>query len=220
MRSRHADAFNHDDEAAGYDADVRNEADPVRAGYDALLGWVAAQAGTGAGRRVLDLGAGTGNLTARLDPSAAVVCVDVSAEMLRRAREKLAGRPHVRFERADLLEFFDRFPDDAFDAIVSTYAIHHLTGDEKQALFTRIASRLPPGGRAVFGDLMFESASAREAILVDYRARGRSELARDAEAEFFWNLATDRPALEQAGFVCQTRRYSELSWGVAATRSD
>ena len=35
MRSLYADKFNHDADAAGYDADVRNESDPIRAGYAA-----------------------------------------------------------------------------------------------------------------------------------------------------------------------------------------
>jgi hypothetical protein len=49
VRSRNADRFNHDEDAAGYDRDVLNEADPIRAGYDALLDWVAAGAAAGSG---------------------------------------------------------------------------------------------------------------------------------------------------------------------------
>jgi hypothetical protein len=41
MRSKYADYFNHDADAAGYDQDVQNERDPIRAGYRAVLRWVA-----------------------------------------------------------------------------------------------------------------------------------------------------------------------------------
>ena len=40
MRSTHADLFNHDDDAAGYDVEVGDESDPLRAGYGALLDWI------------------------------------------------------------------------------------------------------------------------------------------------------------------------------------
>ena len=62
MRSRHADRFSHDEEAAGYDRDVLDEADPIRTGYDALLDWVAKSAEPAPESRVLELGSGTGNL--------------------------------------------------------------------------------------------------------------------------------------------------------------
>ena len=58
MKSEFADKFNHDEDAPDYDQDVRNEADPIRAGYDALLNWVAAQTGTARSGRILELGSG------------------------------------------------------------------------------------------------------------------------------------------------------------------
>jgi protein-L-isoaspartate O-methyltransferase len=66
MRSANADIFNHDTEAAGYDHEVRNEADPIRAGYQEVLGWVVQQAQIFPTSRVLELGSGTGNLSALL----------------------------------------------------------------------------------------------------------------------------------------------------------
>ena len=90
MRSRHADYFNHDEDAPGYDADVADESSPIRAGYAAVLGWVIERAGIGAGSRVLDLGAGTGNLSGRIAACGELVCVDVSGKMSALAAPKLA----------------------------------------------------------------------------------------------------------------------------------
>ncbi len=215
MRSRFADHFNHDDQAAGYDADVRNQADPIRTGYDALLAWVAARAlpDGNADACVLDLGASTGNLGLRLPAVRELVCVDVSAEMRRIGAEKLAGRPGVRWVAADLLEFFDG-PAGPFDAVVSTYAIHHLTEDEKGWLFERIHAALAPGGRAVFGDLMFADAAERARVLAAYRASGRADLADEIEEEFFWDVTAALGRLEALGLEVATQRFSELSWGV------
>jgi cyclopropane fatty-acyl-phospholipid synthase-like methyltransferase len=62
-RSANADIFNHDAEAARYDNDVRNEADPIRTGYQDVLRWVVQQAHITPSSRVLELGSGTGNLS-------------------------------------------------------------------------------------------------------------------------------------------------------------
>lgn len=214
-RSRHAEDFNHDEEAAGYDADVRNEEDPIRAGYAELLDWLAVEAGVTPASSVLELGSGTGNLSARLGPARETVCVDVSEEMMLVAREKLAGRSDVTWVRKDLLEYFDT-PGPSFDVVVSSYAIHHLTDDEKQALFARVAARLNDGGRVSFGDLMFESPEERGRILAGYReTRHRGHLPDGIEEEFFWDVARSQRELRELGFDLKTKRFSELSWGMS-----
>jgi len=63
MRSRYGEVYNHDDEADGYDLEVRNEKDPIRAAYDDVLRWVAQEARVISTSRVLELGSGTGNLS-------------------------------------------------------------------------------------------------------------------------------------------------------------
>jgi putative AdoMet-dependent methyltransferase len=224
MRSQFVDKFNHDLDAAGYDAEVRDESDPIRAGYDATLRWVAARADVGHSDRVLDLGSGTGNLTALLLPAREVVCVDVSQEMSAIARQKLAAVPDagstaLTWVQADLLEAMGRVGG-SFDVVASTYAVHHLTEDEKAELFAEIRERLRPGGRAVFGDLAFESTAARSDLLAALRAAGDPgsvELADTIEDEFLWDLERATAELRRLGFSLRVRRFSELSWGVAAT---
>ncbi|MDX1384587.1 MAG: class I SAM-dependent methyltransferase, partial [Thermoanaerobaculia bacterium] len=188
MRSRHADRFNHDEDAPGYDADVADEGNPIRAGYSALLDWVVSRAEVGPEDAVLELGTGTGNLTRALGPARRTLCVDVSSEMLALAREKLADRSDVDFLEADLLEAFESI-EESFDVVVSTYAIHHLTPGERAVMFREVAGVLRPGGRAVFGDLMFADADHRRRYLAGLRSEGDDELADEIEDEFFWDLA-------------------------------
>lgn len=217
MRSRYVDEFNHDEDAPGYDADVRNEADPIRAGYAALLPWVAANAAVDVESTILELGSGTGNLTRQLATARKVICVDVSAEMTRIARGKLGGQGNAEWVACDFLEYFDQ-PGPVLDACVSTYSIHHLTPEERGSLFRRIAERMRPDGRLAVGDLMFESPAARGEILAQYARTGRSELAEGIEEEFFWNLEDDLRVLCDCGFAVEAKRFSELSWGVAGKR--
>ncbi len=198
--------MNHDRQAATYDRNVADESHPIRAGYAACLDWVASHVAPG--DRVLDLGSGTGNLGLRLPPCR-LTCVDVSHEMTRIARAKLA-RP-AEWVQADLLSYLDE-PRGPFDAVVSTYAIHHLPDREKEILFGRIRAALAPAGRAVLGDLMFEDRAARERLLAKHA--GDPSVADAIREEFFWDLASAVPALERLGFAVETRRFSDLSWGV------
>ncbi len=101
--------------------------------------------------RVLELGVGTGTLTALLletFPHATVRGIDISSKMIAASRRKL--RPwseRVELHQGDIDDFD---PAEKFDAIVSALAIHHLSHAKKRQLFRRISSALTPGG--YFGD--------------------------------------------------------------------
>jgi tRNA (cmo5U34)-methyltransferase len=104
-------------------------------------------------RRILDLGIGTGE-TARhvfdAHPQSQLTGVDASEEMLAAARAALAGRP-ASFHLARLE---GPLPAGPFELVVSALAVHHLPGEEKQALYDRIATLLAPGGRFVLADVV------------------------------------------------------------------
>jgi putative AdoMet-dependent methyltransferase len=212
MRSRHADTFNHDADAPGYDADVSIESHPVREAYAELLAWVARAAEIARTHRVLELGAGTGNLTRLLPHAERIVAVDVSEAMLAIAKSKVPAP--VAWLCADVLEFFDHTAE-RFDRIISTYAIHHLTPDEKILLFERIRDAANPHARVVLGDLMFESIRHRREAAERYRGRW-PDVAEAIETEFFWTLDDCVPAIERLGFAVSLRRFSDLSWGLQA----
>ena len=90
--------------------------------------------------------------------------------------------------------------------------------EEKKELFRRIANALTPGGKAAFGDLMFRNEIERDRILNVHRRTGREALAAEIEDEFFWLLDRRVADLENLGFDVKTRRFSALSWGIAAQK--
>ncbi len=97
--------------------------------------------------KVLDLGAGTGLMAAFIAysfPNARITMVDISNEMLERARARfeLAGE-RFRFEVSDY--GVDQIQE-KYDAIVSGLSIHHLSDDQKRSLFNRIYGALNDGG--------------------------------------------------------------------------
>lgn len=108
------------------------------------------------GRRILDLGCGTGGVTlACAARGARVVGIDRDAGMLEVARSKAAARPlagEVEWLQLGAVEIEDRFAPGSFDAAVACLLFSELT-DEEQAYVLRAAhGRLVPGGELVVAD--------------------------------------------------------------------
>ena len=95
--------------------------------------------------RILDLGAGTGILSAAIAdrvPTAQLYLLDASSDMLQQASKRLSThRSQMIVQSLD-----SDLPPGPFDAIVSALAIHHLTEAGKRSLSSRILSSLVPGG--------------------------------------------------------------------------
>lgn len=94
------------------------------------------------GERILDLGCGTGHLTARIaEAGAAVVGLDHSPEMLSQAR---TAYPQLEFVQADARDFAFERP---FDAVFSNAVLHWIRPAEQ--VVGRVRDALKPGGRLV-----------------------------------------------------------------------
>lgn len=98
-------------------------------------------------RRVLDIGTGDGRLLALLQagrPEIAGVGIDFSDVMLARAHDRFEGDEHIELVKHDLTE---PLPDlGRFNAVVSSFVIHHLEHDRKRSLYAEVFDLLEPGG--------------------------------------------------------------------------
>jgi tRNA (cmo5U34)-methyltransferase len=177
----------------------------------------------------LDLACGEGLLAEAIlerFPTATVRGLDLSQAMLARAAERLAaygGR--FQTQQFDLAATAWRQPDGAAHAIVSSLSVHHLDGEQKQALFRDLYRMLAPGGALIIADVMLAATpEAREVAAAAWDAevaRRAVELdGNTAALEFFqregWNMYRadltddiDKPSpladqlrwLAEAGFV-------------------
>ena len=101
-------------------------------------------------RRILDLGTGTGillQLVQRRFPDCRLVGIDPAPAMLEKTRRKLPSAELILGSAEEIEQ-----PEGTFDAVVSNFALHHLSHPQKQRCAEEIHRVLAPGGTLVFGD--------------------------------------------------------------------
>jgi tRNA (cmo5U34)-methyltransferase len=149
-------------------------------------------------RRILDLGTGDGRLLAlaRLArPQAAGVALDFSAVMLDAARRRFTGDPAVTVIKHDMDQPLPMLG--TFDAVISSFAIHHLVDSRKLALYGEVYRLLAPGG--IFCNL--EHVTAPTARLRDdfFKALG-TNLAEEDPSNKCVPVEVNLAWLRQVGF--------------------
>jgi tRNA (cmo5U34)-methyltransferase len=113
---------------------------------------------------ILDVGAGTGLLSAHLlekFPDARLTLMDISENMLDMARKRFATRQGTEYVVCDYSRSALGGP---YDIVCSALSIHHLSPEDKCQLFGRIYTALKPGG-------MFVNADQAEGETLYFRQR-------------------------------------------------
>ena len=110
--------------------------------------WMADTVRPFCGRRVLEIGAGTGNLTRHLIPRDRYVASDVNPLYLSTLRGLTADRPYLDVTATDVTrgESFPRM-EGGFDTVICLNVVEHVADDA--GALRNIHAALAPGGRAV-----------------------------------------------------------------------
>jgi len=146
------------------------------------------------GERILDLGCGTGQLTAAIAArGAAVIGLDISPAMLERARQHY---PELQFVAADATDFAFAEP---FDAVFSNAVLHWI--NEPGRVAASVWRALKPGGRFVaeFGGKgniqAIHSALARAIVAAGYSVPD------EVGPRYFPSIGEYASLLERQGFT-------------------
>jgi tRNA (cmo5U34)-methyltransferase len=145
-----------------------------------------------AARRILDLGTGDGRLLAllRIDrPEMLGVGLDFSELMLEAARERFADDGRIELVEHDLDQPLPALG--RFDAVVSSFAIHHLKHERKRSLYGEVFDLLEPGG--LFANLEHVASPTHRLHLAFFAAIGEplededpSDRLLDVESQLAW----------------------------------
>lgn len=181
-----------------------NEYEDVFDGYIAMLdGVVDLSEGC-----VLEIGAGTGNLTQRLiHKGLDVTAIDPSEDMRKIADQK---------EGLHVLDghFLNVPVEQQFDTIVSTFAFHHLDHESKREALTYLKSFLNNTGQVILVDTLFESEGEKAGIIKTYRDKGYVNLVEDLETEYYPFKDELASIVDAVGGKVEFTRLNTFAWRV------
>jgi len=196
----------YDDSVSGKDEEYRN----VFAGYDDILQKVADEAVGLTG----EFGIGTGNLTEKLlAKDLQVIGVEPNGAMRNRTQTRF---PDMKIVDGDFSEF--PLPDEPIDTLVSTYAFHHLTDEEKKEAVKHYATILSQNGQVVFADTLFKDNEARLQQWEKVEKLGYVNLLEDLQREYYTTLPIMTEIFEDAGFSISFTQLNEYVWLIHAKK--
>lgn len=150
--------------ADGYDESVRlaDESDAYPfAGYAAILKEIYGRVCASGAKAVLDIGFGTGTLAGQLyQQGCDVFGQDFSSRMIQLAQGKM---PRAKLYQGDFsLGLVQELKQQRYDAIIATYALHHLTDEQKAAFLQELLPLLQDNGCIYVGDVAFATRAQLE----------------------------------------------------------
>ncbi|WP_433743317.1 class I SAM-dependent methyltransferase [Falsibacillus pallidus] len=199
-------ADSYDDSVTGKDAEYAK----VFQYYEHILEAVAERSnGT-----VVEFGMGTGNLTLKLlEKGLKVIAIEPSKEMRAIGEEKLQGR--TKIIDGDFIQFQ---VEEDIDTIVSTYAFHHLTDEEKLEAFSIYGRLLKNDGKIVFADTMYETKEAYLEAIKKAENDGFLNLAEDLQREYYTTIPVLTDIAQRTGFEVSFNRCNDFVWIMEAIK--
>ena len=187
MERRSIDAYDLPQRVASYDADMEimhpNRSKMVQIALE-IISFPRETA-----LRALDLGIGTGYFSRQFlqyYPNSKVVAIDGAKAMIDLAKARLgdlAEKVDVRI--GDFRHMKQLVPGTAtFDVVYSSYALHHLNGNDKQAVIGQSLESLRPGGWFLNADIILAESPQIEQRLQELRVQGIVKRASGRDARF------------------------------------
>ena len=178
---------------------------------------------TNAHIKVLDLGAGTGILSALIlqaFPQANVLAFDIAEKMLKVCQTNLSAyQERLTLQQGNFAE--DDFGN-RYDLVVSGLAIHHLDSAGKQTLFKKLFQSMNSGGILLIRDIV---TAATPRLTEQYEQLWRQYMKANREDDAAWfqkYLEEDIPSsveeqtrwLSEAGFADTACHWRHLNFAI------
>lgn len=134
-----------------------------------------------AGAKVLDCGAGTGELSlAASDNADSVLCTDLSKNMLKQTQRKARalGADNIEFAARNIFDLQD--PDDTYDVVIAGNVLHLLTNP--QGAVKEMYRVLKPGGKLLLPT--FTNKNSARLLIGIYKKLGFDPAANYSPSEY------------------------------------
>ena len=166
------------------------------------------------GATVLDIGSGTGNLSITAAKKGyEVTAIEPNLKMRQIASSKY---PLIPVQNGSFLTL--PIPDHSIDAIISSYAFHHLSDDEKAKSVKFLVTKLTSRGKIIITDTMYETPKVGEQLLKESLDKGATALANDLKTEFYTTHDVLKQILEDVGFKVSFKKQNKFVWILIAER--
>jgi ubiquinone/menaquinone biosynthesis C-methylase UbiE len=207
----------HNSEAKTYDEriykDIKDTQNYIREKYFEVHKEVLRMAELKDGENILDIGIGTGLLEEKIKKKVHLYGIDISGKMMEKIKRKNLNPTQLKIGSFTKIPYKDK----VFEAIVSCFAFHHLTDDEKVLSILEMKRVLKDKGRIVIGDLMYRDEKAKKMLVEKFRREKRDDVIRDMEEEYFTNVEWFSRKLEKNNFKISYKQLSTLNWVLKAS---
>lgn len=194
--------------------DQKGEYHEVFDNYQGILEETVIEIAKYPGATVLDIGSGTGNLAyiAKL-ADYNVIGIDPNKKMREISKEKF---PNIDFVEGGFLNIPQG--NNSIDAIISSYAFHHLSDEDKKLAALLFSTKLKANGKVIIADTMYSSENDKITFIEDSIGKNYTSLAEDLETEFYTTHQVLTEIFTYAGFSVAYKQMNKFVWILTATK--
>ena len=164
------------------------------------------------GATVADIGSGTGNLTsAAYNIGYNVIGVEPNNKIKQIAKNKY---PDINFISGTFLSL--PIEENSLDAIITSYAFHLLSKDEKDKSIKIFKEKLKSQGSIVITDIIFESEESKNNLIDDAIEKNYTNLAHDLNINPYSTIDELTNIFENNNFSVSFQQMNKFTWIVTA----
>jgi len=167
------------------------------------------------GQKLLDIGIGTGLLEEKIEANVEIHGIDISDKMLAKLQTKSLSANLKIGHFCDL-----PYDNGSFDRIISAFAFHHLTDEEKMLALKEMSRVLKVNGRIVIGDFMYLNDSAKYEMIRKFKNENRSDMIEEMEEENFSNIQKLKHWFSEIGYLTIEEQVSTIGWVICAFKDE